>query len=128
MSFDEDIGLCRYDVNAPKPSAGFEDDLHSRGRWIRHRDERQQGSFQHATQSVLAEIARVVAQIGAFVGVVAGFWHILWIGVGLLVTAIVGWPFSRQATRAWIGIRSLLPRKAKNPESAAGYTLGSLKM
>jgi hypothetical protein len=90
MSFDEDIGLCRYDVNAPKPSAGFEDDLHSRGRWIRHRDERQQGSFQHATQSVLAEIARVVAQIGALVGVVAGFWHILWIGVGLLVTSIVG--------------------------------------
>ena len=29
--------------------------------------------------------------MGAVVGVVAGFWHILWIvGVGLLVTAIVG--------------------------------------
>jgi hypothetical protein len=29
--------------------------------------------------------------MGAFVGVVAGFWHILWIaGVGLLVTGIAG--------------------------------------
>jgi hypothetical protein len=31
------------------------------------------------TKSVSVEIARVVAQLCAFVGVVAGFWHILWI-------------------------------------------------
>ncbi len=38
-----------------------------------------------ATPSVLASTARVVAQASAFTGVVAGFWHILWIaGVGML--------------------------------------------
>jgi hypothetical protein len=43
------------------------------------------------TRSVLVEIARVVAQVCAFVGVVAGFWHILWIaGVGMLASGLVG--------------------------------------
>jgi hypothetical protein len=43
------------------------------------------------TKSVSVEIARVVAQLCAFVGVVAGFWHILWIaGVGMLASALVG--------------------------------------
>jgi hypothetical protein len=42
------------------------------------------------TKSVLVEIARVVAQTCAFVGVVAGFWHILWIaGVGMLAGGLV---------------------------------------
>jgi hypothetical protein len=42
------------------------------------------------TTSVLATIARVVAQNLAFVGVVAGFWHIYWIaGVGFLASGIV---------------------------------------
>jgi hypothetical protein len=35
-----------------------------------------------ATPSVLASTARVVAQGSAFTGVVAGFWHILWIAGG----------------------------------------------
>ena len=35
--------------------------------------------------------AQVVAQIWAFAGVVAGFWHILWIaGVGILASGLVG--------------------------------------
>jgi hypothetical protein len=35
--------------------------------------------------------AQVVAQICAFVGVVAAFWHILWIaGVGILASGLVG--------------------------------------
>jgi len=34
------------------------------------------------TPSVLASTARVVAQASAFPGVVAGFWHILWIAGG----------------------------------------------
>jgi hypothetical protein len=44
-----------------------------------------------ATPSVLASTARVVAQGSAFTGVVAGFWHILWIaGVGMLAFGVVG--------------------------------------
>jgi hypothetical protein len=52
---------------------------------------RQEAFRRRATTSVLAIIARVVAQDLAFVGVVAGFWHIYWIaGVGMLAGAIVG--------------------------------------
>ena len=52
---------------------------------------RQEAFRRRATSSVLATIARVVAQDLAFVGVVAGFWHIHWIaGVGMLGGAIVG--------------------------------------
>jgi hypothetical protein len=51
----------------------------------------QQEAFRRrATTSVLAVIARVVAQNCAFVGVVAGFWHIHWIaGVGMLASGLV---------------------------------------
>jgi len=46
---------------------------------------RQEVFRRRATTSVLATIAWVVAQNLAFVGVVAGFWHITWIaGVGML--------------------------------------------
>jgi hypothetical protein len=51
----------------------------------------QQEAFRRrATTSVLAVIARVVAQNCAFVGVVAGFWHIHRIaGVGMLASGLV---------------------------------------
>ena len=43
-----------------------------------------------ATGSVVVETARVVAQLSAFVGVVAGFWHIYWIaGVAMLAAGLV---------------------------------------
>jgi hypothetical protein len=52
---------------------------------------RQEGFRRRATPSVLVTIARVVAQNCALVGVVAGFWHILWIaGVGILAGGLVG--------------------------------------
>jgi hypothetical protein len=52
---------------------------------------RQEVFRRRATTSVLATIARVVAQNLAFVGVVAGFWHITWIaGVGMLAGGLVG--------------------------------------
>jgi len=52
---------------------------------------RQEVFRRRMTKSVSVEIARVVAQTGAFVGVVAGFWHILWIaGVGMLAFGVVG--------------------------------------
>ena len=51
----------------------------------------QQEAFRRrATTSVLAVIARVVAQNCAFIGVVAGFWHIHWIaGAGMLAGGLV---------------------------------------
>src|SRR5512133_1332594 len=43
------------------------------------------------TRSVVVEVARVVAQVCVYVGVMAGFWHILWIaGVGTLAGGLVG--------------------------------------
>jgi hypothetical protein len=43
------------------------------------------------SKSVLANYARVAAQNLAFVGVVAGFWHIHWIaGVAMLATVLAG--------------------------------------
>jgi Na+(H+)/acetate symporter ActP len=42
------------------------------------------------TSSRMVAVARTSAQAAAFVGVVAGFWHIHWIaGVGVLVSALV---------------------------------------
>ena len=38
----------------------------------------------------MVESARVVAQMAAFTGVVAGFWHIFWIaGVGMLAAGLL---------------------------------------
>jgi hypothetical protein len=42
------------------------------------------------TVSVLVQVTRAVAQFLAFVGLVAGFWHIMWLaGVGMLVGGFV---------------------------------------
>jgi small-conductance mechanosensitive channel len=50
---------------------------------------RQEAFRRGATKSVVAEIARVVAQTCAFVGVVAAFWQILWIaGAGVLASGL----------------------------------------
>jgi hypothetical protein len=52
---------------------------------------RQEAFRRRLTNSALVTTAEVVAQVCAFVGVVAGFWHILWIaGVMLLASANVG--------------------------------------
>jgi hypothetical protein len=68
------------------------------------------------TRSILVEIARVVAQVCAFVGVVAGFWHILWIaGVGMLASGLVGVAVHSAGYVGLDGIRSLRRRKSKNP-------------
>jgi hypothetical protein len=51
---------------------------------------RQEAFRRRRTKSLLVASARAVAQLCAFIGVVAGFWHILWIaGVGILATGIV---------------------------------------
>jgi hypothetical protein len=77
---------------------------------------RQEAFRRRATTSVLATIARVVAQDLAFIGVVAGFWHIYWIaGVGFLASGIVAVGCTRQATGAWRGISSHRPSRPRNP-------------
>jgi len=51
----------------------------------------EQEAFQRrATESVLVKVTKPVALASAFVGIVAGFWHITWYaGVAVLATAIV---------------------------------------
>jgi hypothetical protein len=51
---------------------------------------RQETFRRRRTSSRTVAVARATAQASAFVGVVAGFWHIHWIaGVGVLVSALV---------------------------------------
>ncbi|GAA4209160.1 hypothetical protein [Actinocatenispora rupis] len=50
-----------------------------------------QESFRHrATDSPVVRVAKAVAQLLAFAGVVAGFWHITWLaGVGMFAGGVV---------------------------------------
>jgi O-antigen/teichoic acid export membrane protein len=51
---------------------------------------RQEAYRRRRSKSVLVAIAQVVGQSCAFAGVVAGFWHILWIaGVALLASGLL---------------------------------------
>jgi hypothetical protein len=51
---------------------------------------RQEAFRRRQTPSALVTVARVLAQSLAFVGIVAGFWHVQWIaGVSFLVTGVV---------------------------------------
>jgi Na+(H+)/acetate symporter ActP len=51
---------------------------------------RQETFRRRRTSSRIVAVARATAQAAAFVGVVAGFWHVHWIaGVGVLVSALV---------------------------------------
>jgi hypothetical protein len=51
----------------------------------------QQEAFRRRfAHSVMATVAKPVANLCAFVGLVAGFWHIVWIaGAAMLITALV---------------------------------------
>jgi len=51
----------------------------------------QQEAFRgRRTTSVLVTLARAIAQLAAFVGIVAGFWHIAWVaGLTFLVAGVV---------------------------------------
>ena len=51
---------------------------------------RQEAFRGRRTTSVTVKVAHAIAQLGAFVGVVAGFWHITWVaGVTFLVAGLV---------------------------------------
>ena len=48
---------------------------------------RQEDFRRRATDSLVVRVTRSIAQLLAFVGVVAGFWHIMWLaGAGILVS------------------------------------------
>jgi hypothetical protein len=52
---------------------------------------RQENFRRRVTDSLSVQVTRGIAQLLAFVGVVAGFWHIMWLaGVGVLVSGFVG--------------------------------------
>jgi hypothetical protein len=52
---------------------------------------RQEAYRRRATRSGLVSVTKGVAQVFGFMGVVAAFWHIMWIaGVVILVSGIVG--------------------------------------
>ncbi len=77
---------------------------------------RQEAFRRRRTPSVLVAIARSVAQAGAFVGVVAGFWHILWIaGVGMLAGGLVG--MAAHSAGYWRLERTAGPTSQKAEES-----------
>jgi hypothetical protein len=51
---------------------------------------RQEAFRRRASGSVLVTLAQVAGELAAFVGVVAGFWHILWVaGASVVVTGLV---------------------------------------
>jgi len=51
---------------------------------------RQEAFRGRRTTSVTVTVAQVIAQLAAFVGIVAGFWHIMWVaGVTFLVAGVV---------------------------------------
>jgi hypothetical protein len=63
---------------------------------------RQETFRRRRTSSRTVAVARATAQASAFVGLVAGFWHIHWIaGVGVLVSALVAVGSTRRGSRAW---------------------------
>ena len=50
---------------------------------------RQENFRRRVTESLLVRVTQSIAQLLAFVGVVAGFWHILWLaGVGIVVSGL----------------------------------------
>ena len=82
---------------------------------------RQETFRRRRTSSRTVAVARSTAQGAAFVGVVAGFWHIHWIaGVGVLVSALVAIGVqSAGITRLELGERSA-SRAAEAAEKPAG--------
>jgi hypothetical protein len=72
---------------------------------------RQETFRRRRTSSRTVAVARATAQASAFVGVVAGFWHIHWIaGVGVLVSALVAvGVHSAGTTRLELGERPASP-------------------
>jgi hypothetical protein len=72
---------------------------------------RQEAFRGRPTASVTVTIARVVAQLAAFVGIVAGFWHITWIaGATFLAAGLVA-----------LGIHSAGYWRVERPDEPTAY-------
>jgi hypothetical protein len=70
---------------------------------------RQEAFRGRRTTSVTVTVAQVTAQLAAFVGIVAGFWHITWVaGMTFLVAAIVA-----------VGVHSAGFWRVESPRGAA---------
>jgi hypothetical protein len=81
---------------------------------------RRELSQHRATRSRLVVWTRVVGQNLAFVGVIAGFWHIWWIaGVGMLVGGLVAVTVH---AAGWLGLRRDQTPTAEGPEHPATPT------
>jgi len=75
------------------------------------------------TKSFLVEAARVVAQLGAVVGVVAGFWHVTWIaGVVMLASGLVA--VAAQSVGYWRLERDRLLGQDQQPTPQEGEEPG----
>jgi hypothetical protein len=75
------------------------------------------------TKSVLVETVRAVAQLCAFTGVVAGFWHILWIaGVGMLAGGLVA--VAVQSAGTWRLERDRMLEREQKPSPQEGEEPG----
>jgi Na+(H+)/acetate symporter ActP len=79
---------------------------------------RQETFRRRRTSSRTVAVAKPTAQLSAFVGLVAGFWHIHWIaGVGVLVSALVAvGVHSAGFTRLELGRPSASPGAAEAAE------------
>jgi hypothetical protein len=82
---------------------------------------RQEAFRRRATRSGFVSFMKGAAQVCAFVGVVAAFWHIMWIaGVGILASGIVGMAvYSAGYTRLE---RDGAPTSRKPQESGDSYS------
>jgi hypothetical protein len=88
---------------------------------------RQETFRRRATDSLLVRATRSVAQLLAFVGVVAGFWHIVWLaGVGILASGFLAmmvhsagyFRLERAAARAAAAAGPGAPAGPRSPDDA----------
>ena len=69
-----------------------------------------------STTSLLVSLAKAVAQASAFVGVVAGFWHIVWFaGAAVLATGVVAVGVHSAGFTRLEGYKELATRGAEDP-------------
>jgi hypothetical protein len=69
-----------------------------------------------STTSLLVSLAKAIAQASAFVGVVAGFWHIVWFaGAAVLATGVVAVGVHSAGFTRLEGYEELATRGAEDP-------------
>ncbi len=81
---------------------------------------RQENFRRRATDSMVVRVTRALAQLVAFVGVVAGFWHIMWLaGVGILVSGVAAMlVHSAGHFRLEVAVKAAAAAKSRPPQIA----------